>query len=125
METPPVPLRAAGFPRHQKAGDPDRQVELAAPPDRGRLPSIAHQDPPTETKTCPTPHLIPEAPAANAAGSAPAEAKAGTAAGKETTKEATRTAPSTRATASAATGVNRAEPTGAPVRHAANTSPCH
>lgn len=50
METPPVPLRAAGFPRHQKAGDPDRQVEPAAPPDRGRLPSIAHQDPPTETQ---------------------------------------------------------------------------
>lgn len=41
---------SGGFPRHQKAGDPDQQVEPAAPPDRGRLPAVATQDPPTETQ---------------------------------------------------------------------------
>lgn len=47
MEARPSRIERRTFPRHRKAGGPDRQVEPAAPPERGRLPGRRKTGAPT------------------------------------------------------------------------------
>ncbi len=123
---PARPASSGGNPRHQKAGDPDRQVEPAAPPDSRAAARRRKRDPHQKRNTCPIRHLIPEgpeAPEANVADSAPAAAKAAIATAKAAATNKAATAPMAAATAIAAT-VEEIAATAAHVHRAGNTSPC-